>query len=108
MASAGSDNENASPYRKGILRHCLPHRSVDGPNADHRAEQTTKVEVMFVRPEQIAEIGKRHELRRMRLVVTREGETYNDAQGGMQFPVRRPAGTSGSLAARRHQARRLV
>jgi phenylacetate-CoA ligase len=31
---------------------------------------------MFVRPEQIAEIGKRHpELGRLRLVITREGET---------------------------------
>jgi phenylacetate-CoA ligase len=31
---------------------------------------------MFVRPEQIAEIGRRHpELGRLRLVVTREGET---------------------------------
>jgi phenylacetate-CoA ligase len=31
---------------------------------------------MFVRPEQIAEIGKRHtELGRLRLVVTRQGET---------------------------------
>ena len=41
-----------------------------------RADQTTKVKGMFVRPEQIAEIGKRHpELRRLRLVVTREGET---------------------------------
>jgi phenylacetate-CoA ligase len=40
------------------------------------ADQTTKVKGMFVRPEQIAEIGKRHpELGRMRLVVTREGET---------------------------------
>ena len=40
-----------------------------------RADQTTKVKGMFVRPEQIAEIGKRHgELGRMRLVVTREGE----------------------------------
>ena len=41
-----------------------------------RADQTTKVKGMFVRPEQIAEIGKRHsELRRLRLVVTRNGET---------------------------------
>jgi phenylacetate-CoA ligase len=41
-----------------------------------RADQTTKVKGMFVRPEQIAEIGKRHpELGRLRLVVTREGET---------------------------------
>ncbi|MGM4872138.1 phenylacetate--CoA ligase family protein [Bradyrhizobium sp. 956_D2_N1_5] len=40
-----------------------------------RADQTTKVKGMFVRPEQIAEIGKRHgDLGRLRLVVTREGE----------------------------------
>ena len=40
-----------------------------------RADQTTKVKGMFVRPEQIAEIGKRHpELSRLRLVVTRENE----------------------------------
>src|SRR5205823_8410297 len=40
-----------------------------------RADQTTKVKGMFVRPEQIAEIGKRHPaLDRLRLVVTREGE----------------------------------
>lgn len=43
-----------------------------------RADQATKVKGMFVRPEQIAEIGKRHpELGRLRLVVTRNGE--NDA-----------------------------
>ncbi|WP_439361173.1 phenylacetate--CoA ligase family protein [Bradyrhizobium sp. DASA03007] len=41
-----------------------------------RADQTTKVKGMFVRPEQVAEIGKRHsELGRLRLVVTRQGET---------------------------------
>jgi phenylacetate-CoA ligase len=41
-----------------------------------RADQTTKVKGMFVRPEQITEIGKRHpELGRLRLVVTRESET---------------------------------
>ena len=40
-----------------------------------RADQTTKVKGMFVRPEQIAEVAKRHpELARVRLVVTREGE----------------------------------
>jgi phenylacetate-CoA ligase len=40
-----------------------------------RADQTTKVKGMFVRPEQIAEIGKRHpEIGRLRLVVTRENE----------------------------------
>ncbi len=40
-----------------------------------RADQTTKVKGMFVRPEQIAQIAERHpELERLRLVVTREGE----------------------------------
>src|SRR6201999_508589 len=40
-----------------------------------RADQTTKVKGMFVRPEQVAEIGKRHgELGRLQLVVTRDGE----------------------------------
>ncbi|MCE3258349.1 MAG: AMP-dependent synthetase, partial [Nitrobacter vulgaris] len=39
-------------------------------------DQTTKVKGMFVRPEQIAEIAKRHpELGRLRLVVTRSGES---------------------------------
>jgi len=41
-----------------------------------RADQTTKVKGMFVRPEQIAEIARRHPaLGRLRLVVTRENET---------------------------------
>lgn len=40
-----------------------------------RADQTTKVKGMFVHPEQIAAIAKRHpELARLRLVVTRENE----------------------------------
>ena len=40
-----------------------------------RADQTTKVKGMFVRPEQVAEVAKRHpELGRVRLVVAREGE----------------------------------
>jgi phenylacetate-CoA ligase len=40
-----------------------------------RADQTTKVKGMFVRPEQVAEVVKRHpELARVRLTVTREGE----------------------------------
>jgi phenylacetate-CoA ligase len=40
-----------------------------------RADQTTKVKGMFVRPEQVAEIGRRHpELGRLRLIVTREAE----------------------------------
>jgi phenylacetate-CoA ligase len=41
-----------------------------------RADQTTKVKGMFVRPEQVAEIARRHpELGRLRLIVTRAGET---------------------------------
>jgi phenylacetate-CoA ligase len=41
-----------------------------------RADQTTKVKGMFVRPEQVAEVGRRHvELGRLRLVVSRSGET---------------------------------
>ncbi|MEQ1649488.1 MAG: AMP-binding protein [Hyphomicrobiaceae bacterium] len=40
-----------------------------------RADQTTKVKGMFVHPEQIAALAKRHvELGRVRLVVTRQGE----------------------------------
>lgn len=41
-----------------------------------RADQTTKVKGMFIRPEQMAEIGKRHPaLGRLRLVVSRQGES---------------------------------
>lgn len=41
-----------------------------------RADQTAKVKGMFVRPEQVAEVARRHaELVRVRLVVTRAGET---------------------------------
>ena len=40
-----------------------------------RADQTTKIKGMFVRPEQIAENAKRHpELGRLRLVVARDNE----------------------------------
>ena len=40
-----------------------------------RADQTAKVKGLFVRPEQVAEIGRRHpELGRLRLVVTRADE----------------------------------
>ena len=40
-----------------------------------RADQTTKIKGMFVRPEQIAEIGRRHPtLGRLRLVVSRDAE----------------------------------
>src|SRR5580693_8593267 len=65
----------------GDLTAALPGRSPCGRTNMRiggwmgRADQTTKVKGMFVRPEQIAEIGKRHgDLGRLRLVVTREGE----------------------------------
>jgi phenylacetate-CoA ligase len=65
----------------GDLTAALPGRSPCGRTNMRikgwmgRADQTTKVKGMFVRPEQIAEIGKRHgELGRLRLVVTRDGE----------------------------------
>ena len=65
----------------GDLTAALPGRSSCGRTNMRikgwmgRADQTTKVKGMFVRPEQIAEIGKRHgELGRLRLVVTRQNE----------------------------------
>ena len=66
----------------GDLTAALPGRSACGRSNMRirgwmgRADQTTKVKGMFVRPEQVAEIGKRYPaLGRLRLVVTREGET---------------------------------
>lgn len=65
----------------GDLTAALPGVSASGRTNTRikgwmgRADQTTKVKGMFVRPEQVAEIGKRHpELGRLRLVVSREGE----------------------------------
>ena len=65
----------------GDLSAVLPGRSPCGRTNTRikgwmgRADQTTKVKGMFVRPEQIAEVAKRHpELGRVRLVVTRDGE----------------------------------
>jgi phenylacetate-coenzyme A ligase PaaK-like adenylate-forming protein len=65
----------------GDLTAVLPGRSPCGRSNMRikgwmgRADQTTKVKGMFVRPEQIAEIAKRRpELGRLRLVVTRAGE----------------------------------
>jgi phenylacetate-CoA ligase len=40
-----------------------------------RADQTAKIKGMFVRPEQIAEVGRRHpEVKRLRVVITRANE----------------------------------
>jgi phenylacetate-coenzyme A ligase PaaK-like adenylate-forming protein len=66
----------------GDLTAALPGRSPCGRSNMRikgwmgRADQTTKVKGMFVRPEQIAEIGRQHpKLGRLRLVVSRDGET---------------------------------
>jgi len=65
----------------GDLSATLPGRSPCGRSNMRikgwmgRADQTTKIKGMFVRPEQIAEIAARHPgLGRLRLVVTRDGE----------------------------------
>jgi phenylacetate-CoA ligase len=65
----------------GDLTAALPGRSPCGRSNARikgwmgRADQTTKVKGMFVRPEQIAEIGRQHsQLGRLRLVVSRDGE----------------------------------
>ncbi len=40
-----------------------------------RADQTTKIKGMFVRPEQVAELAKRHaEIGRVRVIATRDGD----------------------------------
>jgi phenylacetate-CoA ligase len=63
-----------------------------------RADQTTKVKGMFVRPEQVAEIARRHpELGRLRLVVGREGET--DAMTLHAEASSPEAGLAGAVAA---------
>src|SRR6478736_6544869 len=66
----------------GDLSAVLPGRSPCGRTNTRikgwmgRADQTANVKGMFVRPEQVAEIGRRHpELGRLRLVVTRSGES---------------------------------
>jgi phenylacetate-CoA ligase len=52
-----------------------------------RADQTVKVKGMFVRPEQIAEVAKKHpELGRVRLSVTRDGE-QDTMTLGAEYPT---------------------
>jgi phenylacetate-CoA ligase len=65
----------------GDLSAVLPGRSPCGRTNMRikgwmgRADQTTKIKGMFVHPEQVSAIGKRHpELRRLRLTVSRDGE----------------------------------
>jgi phenylacetate-CoA ligase len=71
-----------------------------------RADQTTKVKGMFVRPEQIAEVLKRHpELRRVRLAVTREAE--QDAMTLLAECDGAPAGLADAVAASLQAATKL-
>jgi phenylacetate-CoA ligase len=65
----------------GDLTAALPNASPCGRTNERikgwmgRADQATKIKGMFVRPEQIVEIGKRHPaLGRLRLVVQRDNE----------------------------------
>ena len=67
-------------FATGDLSAILPGRSPCGRSNTRlkgwlgRADQTTKVKGMFVHPEQIADIAKRHpEIHRMRLVVDNPG-----------------------------------
>ena len=68
-------------FATGDLSAILPGRSPCGRTNARirgwmgRADQTTKIKGMFVRPEQVAELVARHpEIRRARVVATREGE----------------------------------
>jgi len=71
-----------------------------------RADQTTKVKGMFVRPEQIAEVVKRHpELLRVRLTVTREAE--QDAMTLLAECAGAPAGLADAVAATLQAATKL-
>ncbi len=71
-----------------------------------RADQATKVKGMFVRPEQVAEIGRRHpELGRLRLVVTREGET--DIMTLLAETDEPSAGLSSAVSASLHSIAKL-
>jgi len=68
-------------FAVGDLSAVMPGRSPCGRTNARlrgwmgRADQTTKIKGMFVRPDQVAEIARRHPaLAKLRLVVTRENE----------------------------------
>ena len=58
-----------------------------------RADQTTKVRGLFVHPEQVAEVLRRHSLARARLVVEN-----HDGEDRMTLNVEQPGGAPGALA----------
>jgi phenylacetate-CoA ligase len=63
-----------------------------------RADQTTKIKGMFVRPEQVAEIARRHpELGKLRLVVSRANE--QDVMTLMAEAYSSPPGLADAVAA---------
>jgi phenylacetate-CoA ligase len=71
-----------------------------------RADQATKVKGMFVRPEQIAEVARRHpELGRLRLVVTREGE--RDSMTLVAETTKSDPSLANAVAATLHNVTRL-
>jgi phenylacetate-CoA ligase len=68
-----------------------------------RADQTTKVKGMFVRPEQVAALVARHpEVMRARVVVTREGE-----QDAMAVLVEAEGGDAAAIAASMQEVLKL-
>jgi phenylacetate-CoA ligase len=71
-----------------------------------RADQTAKVRGMFVRPEQVAAVARRHpELGRLRLVVTRQGE--QDAMTLRAEAADAPPGLRDAVAESLQEATRL-
>jgi phenylacetate-CoA ligase len=58
-----------------------------------RADQTTKVRGLFVHPEQVAEVLRRHSLARARLVVEND-----DGEDRMTLNVEQPTGAHGAFA----------
>jgi len=58
-----------------------------------RADQTTKVRGLFVHPEQVAEVLRRHSLARARLVVEND-----DGEDRMTLNVEQPSAAQGALA----------
>ena len=76
-----SDDYPMIRFATGDMSALLPGRSPCGRTGMRirgwmgRADQTAKVKGMFVRPEQIADVARRHpELGRLRLAVGRDGE----------------------------------
>jgi len=96
----------------GDLSAAMPGRSPCGRSNMRiagwmgRADQTTKIKGMFVHPEELAQIGKRHpELGRLRLTVTRAGE--QDAMTLIAECARPAAGLQEAVAATLQSVTRL-